>query len=181
MPRRRLPRGFDRSVPRRLTSWVLGPGGDDIAFDPVSFTGSSSALIGSGITPSVDRFTIVRTRGFMNIRLQAADAAGSGFTYAAGIGIVSLDAFTAGISSTPFPFNDVNWPGWLWHHMGVFKSPVGALTVGAGLADQHIEIDSKAMRKLRQNEVMFASVQVGEVATATLVVEIMTRVLVKLP
>ena len=176
---RRSSGGFARAS-RRLTAWTSGPGGDDIAFDTFSTGATGSQIIGSGITPTVNALTVVRIRGMFQIRLSTADAGGSGFTYAVGIGMVTSDAFGIGVTAIPKPFDDQGWPGWLWHHFGVIKAPQEVLDLNQVQAST-VEIDSKAMRKFRVNETLMAVIQFGEVATATVAGELVTRVLVKLP
>jgi len=180
--RRRSFVGSDRTSQRRLTSWDLGPGGDDLpTLDVQSITASSTAIMGSGVTPAVDRFTVVRLRGFVEIRLVAASSGGDGYNYNIGIGRASLDAFTAGVASLPNPFDDILWPGWMWHHSGSIRTAVAGAVVGdPSINPQLISIDTKAMRTLRNNEVLFMSLQGGETGTATLQFRGMTRMLVKL-
>jgi len=171
-------RGFDRGSQRRLTFWNLGPGGDDIAsMDAVVVASSQSIIYGAGLSPLIPNLTIVRTRGYIEFGLNAATAVGDGFQWAAGIAVVSLDSFTAGAASTPTPFDDIQWPGWLWHAQGALKETIG------GGADhvQRVVIDSKAMRKIRLNEVVALFMQFGETGTAQLEVTAGSRMLVKLP
>jgi len=182
MPRRPFSRGsVPARAPRRLTAWDLGPGGDDLGtLDNVSVVSDSNVILGAGVTPLIPAITVVRIRGFIEVNLVAADAALSGFNFAAGIGIVTLDAFTAGAASVPNPFSDIQWPGWLWHHLGGIHAPQEILDLNQ-VAAQRIEVDSKAMRKVRLNEVMTLIMSFGETATATVNVRAATRALVKLP
>ena len=183
MARRPFSRGSGRGSPRRLTSWSLGPGGDDIAtLDRVAVTGAATVIIGSGVTPVVPNLTIVRTRGFLEFTLRTADAVLAGFNYVVGIGVIQADPFAVGAGSLPDPFTDADWPGWLYFHAGSMRTGVGALAVGDPSVNPFVlEIDSKSMRKLRLNEVMFMVVQVGESSAATMDIAGLTRVLVKLP
>ena len=180
MARRFSSRGRFPVGERRKTQWVLGPGGDDPAFDTISSGVSATIIFGTGITPTVPALTLVRLRGMFQIRLQTADASGAGFTYTLGIGIVTSDAFAIGVTAIPDPFDDADWGGWIWHQFGVIKAPSEVLDLNQ-IPAQTIEIDSKAMRKFSNNETMFAAVQVAEVATATMSAELVTRALVKLP
>jgi len=159
--------------------WELGPGGDDLAtLDGVAFSSDASAILGAGVTPVGQNLTIIRTHGFMEFILSTADASLSGFNFAAGIGIVSADAFAVGSGSMPDPFDDIGWPGWLWHRMGAIHTPL-ALAAGSGPTNTMTwEIDSKAMRKLGLNEVAFIKVQGGEVVNAAVTVRAATRMLI---
>ena len=94
----------------------------------------------------------------MTFELNTADQINAGFTWTLGIGVTSLDAFTAGSGSLPAPFSDMDWPGWLYHNMGAMKATVGAISITNRTEPYRLEIDSKAMRKLRLNEVLFAAI-----------------------
>ena len=180
-------RGFSRGSsrvrsPRRLTAWSLGPGGDDLAsLDQLSLSATGDSIFGSGVTPVVPALTVVRLRGVLRLNLTAADTGGSGFNYAVGIGIVSADAFTVGATAVPKPFTDADWPGWMWHHFGQLSTAVGALTTTNAHPALVTEIDSKAMRKLRLNEVLFGIIEAAELGTSVMTATLTSRVLVKLP
>jgi len=179
-------RGFLRGsarAPRRLTAWSLGPGGDDLpTLDRTAFSTNTGAIVGTGVTPVVPNLTIVRIHGFMEVHLTAAAAQRGGFNLVAGIGVASADAFAAGEASLPNPFDDIDWPGWMWMGQSSIRTSVGALAVGDPERNGFImPIESKSMRKLRLNEVLFLKVQAGETGTATVDVAALTRVLVKLP
>jgi len=130
---------------RRVTQWVLGPGADDqLTFDAILVSSSVTEIFGSGVE-ALEKFTIVRLRGFLNVVLLTTDITGGGFNWTAGIGIVSADAFSTGVAAMPDPFDDIDWPGWLWVQMGAAISPVAA----AGRENNFtFPIDSKSMRKL---------------------------------
>ncbi len=180
----RLRSGFRQArSQRRKTTWTLGPGGDDIAtLDVVAVSSSTQFVMGSGIIPTIPELTLVRTRGMLELVLTAATAAGDGFNWACGLCVVSDDAFTvAGINAIPKPFDDADWGGWLWHRFGMLHSPEAFGGTETASANQLIEIDSKAMRKIGANEVMAAIFQSGEEGTAVMDVRIVTRALFKLP
>ena len=174
--RRGFPSPRSRS-PKRLTAWGLGPKTANNQFSSASSIGWDT---GAAITAQ-SRVTIVRTRGIFKVYLVAASAIVSGFSGAAGIGIVSLDAFAAG--ALPDPVADVGWPGWLWHTFFDVRSITATLAdgVNAQVATFETEIDSKAMRKFGQDEtLMGVSETDAEVATADIRVFADTRILFKL-
>ena len=186
MPRsRQFSGGFSRGRPRRKTTWSLGPGGDDLlSMDTIGFSASGQFILGSGVAPVVPELTIVRIRGYLEVGLRTADAALAGYNYVAGIGIVSGDAFSVGVTAVPKPFDDIDWPGWLWIHMSGLHAPAGALASSSADAQttrEVVVIDTKAMRKLGTNEVLFMIVQAAETGAATMDIRGGTRVLVKLP
>ena len=180
MPRRtRLSGGFTRQS-RRQTTWAFGPGGDDIAFDPITISATGTQIFGAGITPVIPNLTLVRLRGVLDLRLTAADAGDVGFTWAFGVGKVANDAFLAGVAAIPDPFDDIEWPGWIYHNMGTLMAPQEVLDLNQVPAFR-LEVDSKSMRKLRLNEVLFAAIQVSERATAQIRALFVSRTLFKLP
>ena len=142
--------------------------------DAIAFSTSTTAIIGSGVTPVGQNLTIIRTHGYLEFTMASADAAQSGFNFAGGIGVVSADAFAVGIGSMPNPFDDISWPGWLWHKMGGIHTPA-ACTIGDAAVNMRWEIESKAMRKLGLNEVAFLAIQGGESVNSSVTVRGGTR------
>ena len=102
------------------------------------------------------------------------------------MGIVTVQAFTVGgVTALPAPFTTPEWDGWLWHSYfqmhGVSAQAVGADVARNVSADLRMVIDSKAMRKISENEVLFGVLEVGvETGTAQLRYSADTRVLFKL-
>ena len=121
------------------------------------------------------------------MQLDLATAAGDGFLGALGIGIVTTDAFDAGITAVPGPFSDSDWDGWIWHHFfqlrGIAVQSQGAdVAINSVGGTLRIPIDSKAMRIQSDNEVLFGMTETAvETGTAGMVVVADTRVLDKLP
>ena len=167
---------------RRLTSWALGPGGGDDDFDVTSVSAGGDVILGQGVTPTIPNMTLVRIRGKLFFHLTSADGAGSGYTFGVGIGIVSNDAFAVGVTAVPKPIADADWPGWLWYDFVSAKAPIGAISAANWQqVPQVITIDSKAMRKFRNNETLFVIVELAEVTSAVMEIACMTRILLKLP
>ena len=77
---------------------------------------------------------------------------------AVGIGVVSLEAFTAGVASMPGPFSDADWGGWMVWRSFAYKFDV-TTDVGRLLLSWEFEVDSKAMRKMGSNETMVVLVE----------------------
>ncbi len=146
-----------------------------------AFSATAYQLIGAAITPTVNQFTIVRIRGQLVFWLNTASAIREGYQLRAGIGVATLDAFTAGAASVPNPFSDQEWPGWMWQGSLDLRTAIGALAVGdPSVNPMVLEIDVKAMRILRQNEVVFMGVEATESGAATMDVRGTTRMLIKL-
>ena len=165
---------FARS--RRLTGWDLGPGGTAAT----SLSASAALVLGSGVIILQDGLTLVRTRGRLSVILNTSANLGEGFQGAMGIGITTAQAFSdIGITALPHPIDEVDWDGWLFHtFLGVHEG-LAAATNGSGNIDY--EVDSKAMRKLTENMVIFAAIQVVEIGVSTAKVHFDSRCLFKLP
>jgi len=148
MPRRSFTRSFRGNVgPRRQSTWIAPA---DQSY--ISVASGTSGII-SFFDPAAAGLvapTVVRTRGAVSIRPSVfnADVAISG---AFGAAIVTDQAFAAGAASLPRVFDDADWGGWfMWRsfaHHYEFHDPTGTL-----LGSWDAEVDSKAMRKVTDNE-----------------------------
>ena len=145
--------------------------------------GAGKGLVSNAVS-STTRETIVRIRGEIVLWLSLVTAIGDGFTnIGMGIGIVSADAFAAGASAVPGPTSDITWPGWMWNfQMGPLIGLSTTESENTGqLSMVRIPIDTKAMRKISLNEVVFGMVESGvEVGTAAVDFGMRTRSLYKL-
>ena len=134
-----------------------------------------------------DGVTIVRIRGSWSAYLEAANVANDHFdTLAVGIGIVTAAAFAIGVTALPSPLAEIGWEGWIYHEMISGLAAIvttGSETWGnAGSASFRGVIDSKAMRKIGSDEVLFGIVEVeNEAGAVSAQFDARTRVLVKLP
>ena len=169
---------------RRKTAWEVGPGG--IALTALTSTGST--ILGAGVQATLDGTTTVRIRGELLMFLTSATAASDGFVGAFGMGKGSASAFAVGVGSMETPIDDEAWDGWLYHRYFALKS---AGTIADAVANKQnqsdattaalrIEVDSKAMRKVDIEDVLYAVIQVTETGTATAVVQFNSRQLIKL-
>jgi len=162
--------GFARGD-RRRTGWSLGPSGD--------FTRSviGSTLFPVTSTSVLDGITLVRMRGWVDVRVTSVAAATDFMTGAVGIAKFSQNAAAAGISSLEVPVDDMDWDGWIWHSF--FK--VGGLA-NNGFGFQRLEVDSKAMRKFGEGDAIVGVLQVDEEnGTVVLDAGMHTRVLDLVP
>ena len=168
-------------VPRRLTSWEVGPGGT--AVTPTSVAGSF--FLGSAIQASIPGLTIVRIRGEFAAYLNLATSSLDGYVGAFGIGIASLAAVTAGVGSVPTPITESGADNWLYHRFFALKAgfpfSAGADPAGNLLYALRFEVDSKAMRKFETEQALYAIFEVVEVGTSSMQVHFDSRVLAKLP
>ena len=174
MPRlRQQSRG--RFSNRRRTGWEEGPGD----FTVQAFTGSGAAFFLTGREALGDGLTIVRIRGLYEL-IVTSGAALSGFHGALGIGIVTADAFAVGITAMPSPVDDIDWEGWMYYSLFSMINPLAATANSQDNLVIRKEIDSKAMRKIGVNEIIFAGIEVTEVGASGLEARLATRMLVKL-
>ena len=175
------PRGHSQARgPRRKKSWGLGPGGP--AETTLSATGN--AIIGLGSETIRDDLTLLRLRGQLQLQLLAADQAAGGFTGAFGIGIVTEPAFAVGITAVPTPITEQEWDGWLYWTAIQMHSITATIADGSNAAAvaRKVEVDTKAMRKMRKGDTIFAIVQLAsEDGSASLNIRFDSRVLVALP
>ena len=180
-PRRFPARSLTRS-PRRSTSWGVGPNQEEQAQAAVGQTLWTNGVV----LTTEDGATIVRIRGQLLLTLNLATAALDGMIGAIGIGIVNQQAFTIGSTAVPGPFSEPDWDGWMWHHY-IHTRAIAAQAAGADIAInsqssvQRLEIDTKAMRKFGNNEVLIGVTEVGrEIGTSSISTSADTRVLLKL-
>ncbi len=158
--------------PRRLTNWI-GPADQEY----VTVSAGTKVIIAS-LDPDVAnmvRPTIVRTRGNVSIKTNVATALT--FVGAFGVGVVSNDAFAAGVASIPGPFSDADWHGWfVWRSFSYSQIESGT---GANVWQNHlnVEVDSKAMRRVSTNETV---VLIAESQDDTFGISMPLRMLFKL-
>ncbi len=167
MPRGRLRSGggFQRPSPRRKSAWEEGPGSTAVT----SFSTVTPAFVGSGLAVLLDGATLVRCRGHLRVIIRSVAALGDNLTGAFGIGIVKLPAFTAGIASVPTPIAEQDFESWIyWTAVSVGSMATTAQFGSAGWAFFDAVVDSKAMRKVESDDVIYAAMEFGtEVGTVT--------------
>ena len=118
----------------------------------------STALLTQIFVPQDAGETIIRTRGLFGWSSDQTSA-GEDQMGAVGIGVVSEQAATVGITAVPHPDTDAAWGGWLWHSYYASRlSAASAVGFEPGMFHR-ITIDSKAMRKLGESERMIVVVE----------------------
>jgi hypothetical protein len=115
----------------------------------------------------------------LDLLLSAATSALDGFTGAFGIGIATAAATAIGITAVPTPITEQEWDGWIFWHAFSVRAPAAFDGTMAAIF-RSVEIDSKAMRKLREEDSIYAAVEVIEQGTSALNVGLDTRILLKL-
>ena len=129
----------------------------------------------------VDGLTIVRVRGAVQAFLSGAFTALEGYHCALGICIVNEDAFAIGATAVPDPIADSGWDGWFYHRFFDVHSSHTEVEGGDLSRSISFEVDSKAMRKIPEENVIVAALEVVELGIATMQVYFDSRVLFKLP
>ena len=177
MPRfRTSPRRIGSS--RRKTAWESGPKNS-----LENLVSSTTVVWDTGSQALTDGLTLIRVRGEFVITMRLATAVGDGFeNFAVGMCMVSENAFGVGVTAVPAPITDSGWDGWLYHsqhgHITALSTTEEHRVTGA----RAITIDSKAMRKMKNTDVLMGVVQLGtEVGTASVDFSARTRLLFKLP
>ena len=166
---------------RRLTGWDIGP---DSSSGTVSITSGTKTIIGTVVSFLVDGLTIVRIRGTFSYYIRIAQTVFDGFDNAVvGMCLVTDDARIAGSASVPGPVTDDEWDGWMFHKwLPAIISPATANIDPSGGGFLHeLEIDTKAMRKVTDNESLIFVFEGTEIGAVTMEVDMNTRILVKLP
>ena len=160
---------------RRRVSWGVGPEG------VVSASASVVSIFPTGAQALLDDLTVVRLRGELLLQLRTAAAVLDGFQYAAGICIVTENAFGVGVTAVPAPLDDIAWDGWFWHMQGTVRSITTTVVEGSRYSGDRVVVDSKAMRKLHQTDIVIAVVQTVETGDAVMQFDLWSRLLAKLP
>ncbi len=167
-------------APLRATAWDIGiESGTNGSIQGIS--GAATTILSGGVVPTVEGLTIVRIRGFIELRMSLVTAVGDGFNGA--IGIIQVDdrAFAAGAASVPRPFSDQADEGWMWHQFFSIH-PESTTLESNGSYSMQIPIDTKAMRKFPQGHTLMGVIQtVIETGTAVIDIYAASRTLVKLP
>ena len=160
---------------RRKVSWDRGPRGD------LASTAGGVQLFTTAVQAAVDDLTVVRVRGELLISLLAASTVGSFMSFAFGMCIVTENAFGVGVTAVPAPFSDGAWDGWLVHLQGTVLAQTADPNGGNSDSYRAI-IDSKAMRKTHQTDVMIGVIEWhDEVGVVSVESVLQTRHLSKLP
>jgi len=167
---------------RRQSSWSGGPAG------AITRTGTGSSIFPVASQAIANGLTIVRTRGELIAYLTSATSTNDGYAAGFGICVVSENAAAVGITAVPTPITDIGWDGWLYHRLFQLKA---AAPIAAGAAADtdfanvfsasvRIEVDSKAMRKIKATDQLIAVFEGTIVGTANLSASFDCRVLDKL-
>ncbi|WP_141081785.1 hypothetical protein [Campylobacter concisus] len=138
--------------------------------------------MGTGSLVNQDGVTLVRLRGNLTLGFGEVPAAGNAARVAVGVGVTTAEAFAIGATAIPSPLADAEWDGWLWHTFAPLVALTNAIEQSEGTSAVRIDVDSRAMRKLTVDMVVFAAIEVENLSGVTDVRALFdSRMLLKLP
>ncbi len=117
----------------------------------------SSALNGFSLAAG-SPFTILRMRGQVMLQIDAA-AVDDRISVAMGLILVPARAVAVGITAMPLPSTNIE-DDWIWHSFLTVTSGAGAAIENSFSVDRVI-LDSKAMRKVKEDEDLVFVSEVG--------------------
>jgi len=135
-----------RRGPRKATDWSSSA----VLTAYVGVAASTIALL-EVFVPIVGGETLIRTRGWLSIAPDQ-NASNEQFVGAFGIAVVSEAAASIGVTAVPSPDTDAAWGGWLYHTYFASQIRVGDSTGFISPPGINIVIDSKAMRKVDEDD-----------------------------
>ncbi len=138
---------------------------------------STAGTAAGGFIDFTSPATILRCRGYVQGYLDPTKQVGDTMALGFAIGIVSTDARGAGV--LPDPFEEPEYP-WLWHGTMFLRAEIAAGAEAWGLSAQRLEVDTKAMRRIKPGQSLVYAIERASVAGAP-VTEIttgFTRVLI---
>ncbi len=137
-------------APRRAMFWA----GSSQSASNATNTSSVGTLVSESTLENVPNPTIIRIRGRLTCFITAIGADDAITTMTYGIMVVSAAALAGASVPAPAPANDVDSP-WMWWDTVVLQKALqaGAEDTAIG-AHYYMDVDSKSMRKIKQNEVL---------------------------
>ncbi len=167
-----------RSGPRRgslsrKTAWSAVV--DNTQFQALA---AATSILDTTFTTTLPE-TIVRVRGRFTAMTDQAAASEQPFG-AFGLAIVSDEAAAAGVGSMPTPYSDADSDLWFVHQYFHCPMLLGTAVGFGGAGVQSLEIDSKAMRKITDDQTLVAVVENAN-GTDGILYALDFRVLSKLP
>ncbi len=162
-----------RSRPPTLRQWTATVPETQFVALAAATAVIDSTFITSGAAPE----TILRSRGLLTVITDQAASSEQPFG-AFGICVVSDQAIAAGIGSIPTPYTEPESDLWLLHQF--FAAPmVFGSAIGFAALGQSYELDSKAMRKVGEDQTVVFVMENGN-STDGLLYRLDMRVLSKL-
>ncbi len=110
--------------------------------------------------------TILRCRGDVMYSLDESQQVNDKVKLGLGLGIVSSDAFTA--ATLPDPSGEAEYP-WLWWREIQLASDLAVGINNLGKSVERVEIDTKAMRKVKPGQSLILATQYVDITGAPVV------------
>ena len=112
---------------------------------------STDTTISGGSLAFNEAGTVLRCRGYVQGFFDSTKQVGDDILLTFGLGIVSTDAFAVGASAFPDPSGEPEYPWLWWGQMSLFAS-IAAGNEAWGTSAQRLEVDTRAMRKVKPRE-----------------------------
>ena len=125
----------------------------------------NATAIGANSLGFTQAETILRCRGYVTASMDSTKQAGDEMTCTFGLGIFSSDAFALGATAMPEPSSDAVYP-WLWWAQMHLHAEITGGTEAWGLTQQILQVDSKAMRRVKPSQTLGWVVQFADAAGA---------------
>ena len=162
-------------VPRRTTTWIAGL---DNGTGTTVAAGAAVALASLNAAALALRpFTVIRVRGILSLRSDSLSTTELG-AFAAGMAVVSDQVAAIGVTAIPTPITDQGSDLFFVHQFLHWSIGFGT-AVGFDRAQSMIEIDSKGMRKVSDDQDIVVSFE-NESSTAGVIAKLTWRMLLKL-
>ena len=165
---------FRAGVQRRQTLWL-----QSVMAQTTIAAASMATLIGSlnAAALALRPFTIVRTRGMVNIRSDQTSVS-EDYSAAIGLAVVTDQVVAAGVASVPTPTTD-SASDWF-----VYQLMSGELQVTSDIGrllfvNETVQIDSRSMRKVDLGEDIITVVE-STALSSGVIIDSFVRVLIKL-
>ncbi len=120
---------------------------------------SNTTTLGGGVQNFLEPGTILRCRGFVEAHFDNTAQIGDEMNLTWALGVVSSDAAVAGAGSMPDPGGEPDYPWLWWGSMKLFSEVAAGPTGGWGPAAQRLEIDTKAMRRVKPGQALVIIVE----------------------
>ena len=172
--RREFARGASAIRSRRLTSWL------DLPFATTTLTAAGGTIVLSLTAEELSKrpFTIVRTHMMVHMTSDQIGADEQQFA-AVGMCVVSDQAAAIGVTAVPTPVTDAASDLWFFHNNVAAEF---AFVTGVGFdasAGETSQFDSKAMRKVNNDQDVLLIVELATGISSGLSITIGGRLLIK--
>ena len=122
-------------------------------------TAIDETLLGAGVIGFTRAETILRCRSWVAAHFDGTQQAADRIDLTFGLGIFSTDAVAAGAASLPEPDSNAEYPWLWWGQMRLFATFAAAHGEAWGGLQQRLEVDTKAMRRVKPQQTLAWVVQ----------------------